>query len=169
MIIHSVCMIWVYIGLYIWIYGYINKYIIQLKWIMMNCMVSLKNPYLPSSVICFFEVYVIQCPTHCWWKSSCTSLSQLCIEVYYIPDGCVGFLPSTVCGGFGILWCPHATNHCHVDWCFTRPWNLWNGLRSISWNIYECFPPGCDKKNPFAKLDCLEIVQHLESFINPDL
>ena len=25
------------------------------------------------------------------------------------------------------------------------------------------------KKNPFAKLDCLEIVQHLESFINPDL
>ena len=24
----------------------------------------------------------------------------------------------------------------------------WNGLRCISWNIYECFPPGCDKKTP---------------------
>ena len=37
--------------------------------------------------------------TYCWWKKSCTSwevVSAIIFREFYIPGGCLGFLPSTV-------------------------------------------------------------------------
>ena len=51
-----------------------------------------------------WDTYTVR---YCWWNKSCTSwlAAYLIHRVLYIPGGCWGFLPSTVCPGFQEIYC----------------------------------------------------------------